>query len=105
MNTTATVSAPVTLPSDQDATGRTLGELEIEMVSEAIRSGTLTSTKGRFVKGLERRFADMHGVRSAYACSSGSSAIHAAISAIDPEPGEEIITTSITDMGALTPIL
>ena len=32
-------------------------------------------------------------------------AIHAAIAAIDPEPGDEIVTTSITDMGALTPIL
>ena len=31
--------------------------------------------------------------------------MHCAIAAIDPEPGDEIITTSITDMGALTPIL
>jgi dTDP-4-amino-4,6-dideoxygalactose transaminase len=28
-----------------------------------------------------------------------------AVAAIDPNPGDEIITTSITDMGALTPIL
>ncbi len=28
-----------------------------------------------------------------------------AVAAIDPEPGDEIVTTSITDMGALTPIL
>ena len=31
--------------------------------------------------------------------------MHAAIAAVDPEPGDEIITTSITDMGALRPIL
>jgi perosamine synthetase len=93
------------LPNDQDATGRTLGEREIELVTKSIRSGTLTSTKGHFVKRLERCFADMHRVPFASACSSGSAAIHAAISAIDPEPGDEIITTSITDMGALTPIL
>jgi dTDP-4-amino-4,6-dideoxygalactose transaminase len=31
--------------------------------------------------------------------------VHAAIVAIDPEPGAEVITTSITDMGALAPIL
>lgn len=96
---------PVVLPNDQDATGRTLGEREIELVSEAIRSGTLTSTKGSFVKRLERGFAEMMGARFGHACSSGSAAIHAALSAIDPEPGDEIITTSITDMGALTPIL
>jgi len=39
------------------------------------------------------------------ACSSGTAAIHVAVAAIDPEPGDEIITTPITDMGALTPIL
>jgi dTDP-4-amino-4,6-dideoxygalactose transaminase len=96
---------PVVLPNDQDATGRTLGEREIELVTEAIRSGTLTSTKGSFVKRLEQGFARKIGARFGHACSSGSAAIHAAISAIDPEPGDEIITTSITDMGALTPIL
>jgi dTDP-4-amino-4,6-dideoxygalactose transaminase len=93
------------LPSDQNSTGRTLGEEEIALVTEAIRSGTLTSTKGSFVKMLEQRFAEMLGVKYAYACASGSGAVHTAIAAIDPEPGDEIITTSITDMGALTPIL
>jgi len=31
--------------------------------------------------------------------------VHIAVAAIDPNPGDEIVTTSITDMGALTPIL
>ena len=74
-------------------------------MAAAIRSGTLTSTKGDFVKQLEQRWATAMGVRHAYACSHGSAAIHCAIAAIDPEPGDEIVTTSITDMGALTPIL
>jgi dTDP-4-amino-4,6-dideoxygalactose transaminase len=39
------------------------------------------------------------------ACSSGTAAVHSAIVAIDPEPGDEIITTPITDMGGLSPIL
>jgi perosamine synthetase len=95
----------VVLPSDQDSSGRTLGQREIDLVSEVIRSGTLTSTKGTFVSRLETAFASRLGAKHAYACSSGTSAIHAAISAIDPEPGDEIITSSITDMGALTPIL
>jgi dTDP-4-amino-4,6-dideoxygalactose transaminase len=93
------------LPSDQDASGRTLGDEEIALVTKAIQSGTLTSTKGTFVKALEKQFAELLGVKYAYACTSGSAAVHTAIAAIDPEPGDEIITTSITDMGALTPIL
>lgn len=96
---------PLPLPSDQDATGRTLGDEEIAMVAGAIRSGTLTSTKGEFVKQLEARWATAMGVQHAYACSHGSAAIHCAVAAINPEPGDEIVTTSITDMGALTPIL
>jgi len=96
---------PLPLPSDQDATGRTLGDEEIASVASAIRSGTLTSTKGAYVKQLEERWAAAMGVRHAYACSHGSAAIHCAVAAIDPEPGDEIVTTSITDMGALTPIL
>lgn len=95
----------LTLPSDQDAGGRTLGAEEIELVTAAILSGTLTSTKGQFVKTLEERFAQMLGVRHAYACASGTAAIHLAVAAINPNPGEEIITSPITDMGALSPIL
>ncbi len=102
MNAPAVLAKPVlALPSDQDATGRTLGAEEIEQVSAAIRSGTLTSTKGEFTKTLEQRFAERVGVRHAYACASGTAAIHTAIAAIDPEPGDEIVTTPITDMGAL----
>lgn len=93
------------LPTDQDASGRSLGDEEIELLCRAIRSGTLTSTKGTFVRTLEQRFAELLGVRHAYACSSGSAAIHTAVAALDPEPGDEIITSAITDMGALTPLL
>ena len=66
----------IKLPSDQNASGRTLGEEELALLTEAIHSGTLTSTKGTFVKALERRFAEMLGVKYAYACASGSGAVH-----------------------------
>jgi perosamine synthetase len=105
MATTLPLAPHRILPSDQDATGRTLGDEEIAAVCAAIRSGTLTSTKGTFVTALESRFAEMMGVKHAYACSSGTAALHCAIAALDPEPGDEFVTTPITDMGALAPIL
>jgi dTDP-4-amino-4,6-dideoxygalactose transaminase len=95
----------LTLPSDQDASGRTLGEEEVEAVAQVLRSGILTSTKGPVTKRLEQRFAESLGVRFAFACSSGTAAIHTAVAALDPEPGDEIVTTAVTDMGALAPIL
>jgi dTDP-4-amino-4,6-dideoxygalactose transaminase len=97
--------APPALPSDQDASGRTLGDEEIALIAEAVRSGTLTVTKGKFGKRLETEFAALSGAKFAHACSSGSAAVHCAVAALDPEPGDEIVTTSITDMGALAPIL
>ena len=100
-----TTATTVQLPSDQESAGRSLGAEELELLRGAIQSGVLTSTKGSFVKRLERRFAELLGVRHAYACCSGTAAIHAAVAALDPEPGDEIVTTPITDMGALTPIL
>jgi perosamine synthetase len=93
------------LPSDQEASGRTLGAEELALLEEAIESGTLTSTKGIAVRELERRFAELLGCGRAVACASGTAAIHAAIAAIDPEPGEEVVTSPITDMGAITPIV
>lgn len=93
------------LPSDQNSTGRTLGAEELELLRKVIDSGTLTSTKGQFVKQLEAEFARKLGSKCAYTCSSGTAAIHCAVAAINPEPGDEIITTSITDMGGLTPII
>jgi dTDP-4-amino-4,6-dideoxygalactose transaminase len=97
--------AKIQLPSDQDASGRELGDDEMLTLAAAIESGTLTSTKGRFVKRLEQDFATYLGAKRAYACSSGTAALHTALAAIDPEPGDEVVTTAITDMGALTPIL
>jgi perosamine synthetase len=93
------------LPSDQDASGRTFDETEIAYVTEVLRSGTLTTTKGKFGKLLEQKFAEKVGAKFAYACTSGTAAIHIAVATINPNPGDEIITTSITDMGALTPLM
>ena len=105
MSTAETQTTVRTLPSDQNASGRTLGTEEIAALVAAIESGTLTSTKGQFVKQFEQSFADGLGMAHGYACSSGTAALHTAIAAIDPEPGDEIIATPITDMGALTPML
>jgi perosamine synthetase len=93
------------LPSDQDSSGRNFGDDEVRLLREVLESGTLTATKGRMVKNLAEQFARVVGSRHVSACSSGTAAIHAAIAALDTEPGDEIITTSITDMGALAPIL
>lgn len=105
MTSTAQPEKLLKLPSDQDASGRTFGAEEIAAVTDVLTSGVLITTKGKYGKLLETEFAEKLGVEYAYACNSGSAAVHTAIAAINPNPGDEIVTTSITDMGALTPII
>lgn len=93
------------LPSDGDHTGRTLGDEEIALLTQVIRSGTLNSTRGTFVARFEREFAQWLGRKHVIACASGSAAVHCCIAALGLRAGDEVVTTPITDMGALTPIL
>src|SRR5262245_39181127 len=95
----------ITLPSDADSSGRTFGAEEMAILQKVIASGTLNCTKGTVVREFEKRFGDSLGMSFCRTTTSGTAALHAAVAAIDPEPGDEIITTPITDMGAITPIL
>ena len=85
------------LPDDSNHTGRDLGRAELERLRKVIESGTLNCTKGTVVKELEDRFAERYGVGFCRATSSGTASVHTAVAAIDPEPGDEIVTTPITD--------
>lgn len=99
------IAVGVQLPSDQNSTGRTFGSQELSLLAEVLASGTLTATKGVQTAAFQLELAKRLEVAHVAACSSGTAAIHTAISAVDPEPGEEIVTSAITDMGAITPIL
>jgi dTDP-4-amino-4,6-dideoxygalactose transaminase len=93
------------LPSDADHTGRDFGQEELDALRRVVESGTLNCTRGTAVREFERRFAERLDAPFCRTVTSGTAAIHTAIAAIDPEPGDEIITTPITDVGAITPIL
>jgi dTDP-4-amino-4,6-dideoxygalactose transaminase len=95
----------LSLPKDGDLTGRNFGAEELENLRQVLESGTLTCTNGTWVKRLDAAFAERLGSPYVRSVASGTAAVHTAIAAIDPEPGQEIITTSITDMGAIAPIL
>lgn len=95
----------ISLPSDQDISGRDLGKAEIKELKEVLASGMMFSPKGTKVKTFEKAFAQHYGVKHAVACSSGSAAVHTALKALHLEPGDEVITTPITDMGGIAPIL
>lgn len=96
---------PGELPSTGDAAGRTIGIEEEEAVLRVLRSGMLSGVWGTEVKALEREFAQMMGARHAVACSSGTAALHLAVAAVDPAPGDEVIVPPISDMGTVLPVI
>lgn len=89
------------LPGEQ----RQMGDEEIAALTEVVRSGRLGRHGGTRVKELERAFAERYGVRHAVAVASGSAAVHTAIATINPNPGDEVITTPCTDFGTILGIL
>ena len=78
---------------------------ELWELAEALRSQTLFRYTGSKVRRFEEEFARYFGVKYACASTSGTAAIHTAVAMVNPDPGDEIITSPITDMGTVAPII
>ncbi len=96
---------PLSLPSERNASGRSFGEEEIALLREVLESGILFGPNGTKVRRFEEELQALFGMPYARAVSSGSAAVHTALGALDVAPGDEVVTTPITDMGAIAPIL
>lgn len=86
-------------------TGRRFGEEEKKQLLEVIDSDVLFYVFGSKVKQMESMMKSLYGARFASGCSSGTAAVHIALGALGIEPGREVITSSVTDMGTLTGVL
>ncbi|MDQ3332772.1 MAG: DegT/DnrJ/EryC1/StrS family aminotransferase [Planctomycetota bacterium] len=82
-----------------------IGLAEARGVADVLRSKQLSSTEGRVVRDFERRFARDYGAPHAVASTSGTSAVHVALGALNLRAGDEVITTPVSDMGTVIPIL
>ena len=92
-------------PSEKNYTGRNFGDEEINLLTEVIKKGTLNSTHGYFVKKFEEEFSKLHSISFGIAASSCTAAIHSALFALGIKKGDEVITSPVTDFGAITPIV
>lgn len=72
---------------------------------EMEEGGGLDRYGGVEVDAYEREFAVHVGTGYATAVSSGTAAIHAALAALDLEPGSEVVTPPVTDAGGVMPIV
>lgn len=72
-----------------------LGERELELVADCVRSGWVSSA-GRYLDEFEQRWAEYCGVKHGVAVSSGTAALDVAVSCLYLQPGDEVILPSFT---------
>lgn len=73
----------------------TLGEKELEYVTDAVKSGWISSA-GKYIKEFEEKFSAYCGVKHGVACSNGTVALHLAIEALGIGKGDEVIIPTFT---------
>jgi len=72
-----------------------IGEREIAYVTDAIRSGWVSSI-GPYIDRFEEAFAKFTGVKHAIAVSNGTVALHLALHALNIGEGDEVIVPDLT---------
>ena len=86
-------------------TGNRFNGNELKYLEEALKQNTLFYWFGNMTRRFCDTFAKMYDSKYCVASSSGTSAIHVALGAVGVEPGDEVITSPITDMGSVIGIL
>jgi len=74
------------------------GEEEIQAVVAALRRGEISGTFGEAIPSFERAFADYVGCTHGVAVSNGTTALHAAVAALELAPGDEVIVSASTNI-------
>ena len=83
--------------------GHDFGEDDIEVISKVIKSGDIGI--GPEVKAFENEYANRYGIKYGISVNSGTSALHTCVAAMNPDPGDEIITTAWTSGGSIIGLL
>lgn len=76
---------------------------EIGYVNDAIRSNFIAPI-GPQVNAFEEEFAERFGFTSALALSSGTAAMHLALKGIEVGKGDEVLASTLTFIGSVSPI-
>ncbi|MCI0462829.1 MAG: DegT/DnrJ/EryC1/StrS family aminotransferase [Gemmataceae bacterium] len=81
------------------------GEPERERLNALIGQDSLFYWKGPQTTLLIERFRQICPLKHVMSCSSGTAALHIAVAAAGIGPGDEVITSPITDMGTVIGVL
>jgi dTDP-4-amino-4,6-dideoxygalactose transaminase len=81
------------------------GEAELQQLGEAVRQDSLYYWKNNQTALLTERVQKFCPCKYVQPCSSGSAALHIAVAAAGMAPGDEVITSGITDIGTVIGVL
>jgi dTDP-4-amino-4,6-dideoxygalactose transaminase len=86
--------------------GRVFGEEERQAVWEVMGKGVVSKAgMGEMVKRFEQEFAAYHQIPFAIATTSGTTALHTAVSALRIGPGDEVIVPDLTFVSTASVVL
>ncbi|MBI4556667.1 MAG: DegT/DnrJ/EryC1/StrS family aminotransferase [Candidatus Hydrogenedentes bacterium] len=80
-------------------------EAELKELKEALDQQTLFYWHGNKVKKFRQEFAALYGVKHCHMVTSGTAALHVATATVGVGPGDEVITSPMTDQGTVIAIL
>ena len=80
-----------------------LGDFEQEFVQNAFESNYIAPL-GPQVDAFEKTFSEYTGIRYCVALSSGTAAMHLALLDLGVGPGNEVIASTLTFIGSVTPV-
>jgi dTDP-4-amino-4,6-dideoxygalactose transaminase len=84
---------------------RRWGDLERERLNAMLEQDSLFYWKGPQTTLALERFKKIYPFKYAHTCTSGTAAIHIAVNAAGIGPGDEVITSPITDIGTVIGVI
>jgi dTDP-4-amino-4,6-dideoxygalactose transaminase len=85
--------------------GRRWGDPERQQLEAMLQQNSLFYWQGPQTMLLTRRFQEICPSKYVQTCSSGTAALHIAVGAAGIGPGDEVITSPVTDMGTVIGVL
>lgn len=82
-----------------------IGEIEIEYVLDAVKSGWVSGSKGPYIEKFENEFSSYCNSKFGISCSSGTSALQLAVSVLDLQPNDEVIVPTFTNISTILAVV
>ena len=78
---------------------------DISSVVDALSKGEISGNFGSYLEGFESEFAKYCGVSHGIAVTSGTTALHLAVAALDLAPGDEILISASTNIATALAVI